>query len=106
MDSSTPRPWKYHKGLQVINSPTDDRGISDNICQFFSKTDADFDNYEANAQLIVRAVNRDHVFEELVECLKYALDIFKNQGNPVQGIIKLEETLSKASKLTEDKNNK
>ena len=118
-DNATPRPWKVY---------APDRPLSEfiKVCEEMSKDqmcfeariitnmdDSEHPDYrvlavlgngpkaEANAELIIKAVNRDHVFDELVEVLK----TIKNHpeysafysGIPSKITNKIEQALKKAS---------
>ncbi len=123
-DNSTPRPWKISESGNpnfkwCVVAP--DGG---SVCHITTWAEQ-----EENAQLIVRAVNRDHVFEELVDVCKEWVQWFEyvsayhNENlckglkeaeenwnnmltpNPSPSIEKMKLALSKASKLTEEKRN-
>lgn len=86
LDAATPRPWKlggigivdWSKGCHVV-----DMGQPPNapfaVCY---GDDQEINN--ANAELIVRAVNRDHAFEAMKEALKKA-EIGLVNGIPLPG---------------------
>ena len=54
----------------------------------------------ANAALIVKCVNRDHVFEELVHLCKWTLAVLDEEKWNTSLQAELRIALSKASKLT------
>ncbi len=107
-DNSTPRPWKLGSDTAKVR----ERFIVDSNNRIIVYLDGSIEEAKANAKLIVRAVNRDHVFEELIRiiwmckgCIEEA--IFNEDG--LDGAIgekalkEIKQVLSKASKLTEEK---
>ncbi len=70
-DKATPRPWEYDKDGFIHHNTTI-------LGEVFNK-DNDFELFKANANLIVKAVN---CHDELVEALKYALEMARQGAIP------------------------
>ena len=74
-DKSTPTPWNYIRGDSLLSVKANGEEIASvgnaPYWERFTST------HEANAALIVRAVNRDHLFGELVEAVE---EIAKGAG--------------------------
>lgn len=96
-DQTTPRPWKVEK----LKNDQIFFGIDDRPTWVARvEMQASKDQEQANAELIVKAVNRDALFEELVEaCEQHLKDYAKEQWNQVGGDeyqLKLEDLLKRA----------
>lgn len=101
MDNATKRPWHLkHNGIMNHSNPTSfDIEAQDNIFIghiYPIKNHTNPKECEANARLIVKAVN---CHDELIEALKYALD-FINTDSPkfdkIHTRTKIKQALSKA----------
>ena len=94
-DQATPRPWvvREYKGRMRYISPTSGFGLT--IADTFLYSDNRLDNnYEANARLIVKAVNE---YDNLKELLRTALPIVAHHEEYMGLTIAIEQALKKAS---------
>ena len=72
----TPTPWKIAPDEPLIVETMDGKEIAD--CSMLNKSMPKIEN----AAFIVRAVNRDHLFEELLKALKMQINWHMRDGSP------------------------
>ncbi len=91
MDKATPRPWgiskrkvpceKQTEGDRLIFSRKTKEHVSETF-QYRNDEHTDAETSIANADLIVKAVNRDHLFNPLVDALEKAVDQLRVECAP------------------------
>lgn len=82
MSKATPRPWRIARSHEVVTKNPCIVADTDHDAVLFI-TELETERGKANAELIVKAVNRDHLFEELADklegVLKYHSTTFSSQ---------------------------